>query len=94
MKGFGDELFILPAPDSACYAYAMVNRQDALYSPGSPEIGPRQLAAEIIFDGTKLPLERRLQNTTTGGMKLTFSPELAKTKLRQFESYRDGSALY
>jgi hypothetical protein len=45
----------------------MVNRQDALYSPGSPEIGRRLLAAEIIFDGTKLAIERRRPKTTTNG---------------------------
>jgi hypothetical protein len=45
----------------------MVNRQDALYSPGSSEIGRRLLAAKIIFDGTKLALERSHPKTTTDG---------------------------
>src|ERR1019366_10151471 len=45
----------------------MVNRQDALYSPRSPEIGRHLLAAEIIFDGTKLPLEPSRPKTTTDG---------------------------
>jgi hypothetical protein len=34
----------------------MDNRQDAPYSPGSPEIGRPPLPAEIIFDGTKLSM--------------------------------------
>src|ERR1039457_6049492 len=58
--------------DLACYAYAMVNRQDASYSPGSPEIGRRQLPAEIISDGTKLPIEQSRPKTTTDGRKLLF----------------------
>src|ERR1039458_8459439 len=45
----------------------MVNRQDALYSPGSPEIGRLLLAAEIVCDGTKLPLEPSRPKTTTDG---------------------------
>ena len=64
---FGDELLSLPPADLACYAYGMVNRQDALYSPGSSEIGRQQFPAEIIFDGTKLPVDRSRPKTTTDG---------------------------
>ena len=67
-----DELFSLTPPDSACYTYAMDNRQDAPYSPGSPKIGRGLLAAEIIFDGTKLPLERSRPKTTTDGINCDF----------------------
>jgi len=70
--GFGDELFSLMPADLACYAYDMDNRQDATYSPGSPEIGRRPLAAEIIFDGTKLPIESNHPKTTTGGVICSF----------------------
>ena len=65
--GFGAELFSLPTADLACYAYAMVNRQDASYSPGSPEIRRRRLTANINFDGTKLAIERSRPKTTTDG---------------------------
>ena len=65
--GFGDELFSLPPPDLACYAYPMVNRQDSPHSPGSPEIARHQLRAEIIFVGTKLALEPSRPKTTTHG---------------------------
>ena len=34
----------------------MDNRQDAPYSPGSPEIGRRQLPTKINFDGTNPPM--------------------------------------
>src|SRR5208283_1010581 len=71
MKG-GDELFSLPLPDLACYAYGMHNRHDAPPSPGSSEIGRCPLHAEIIFDGTKLPIERNRPKTTTGGMNCSF----------------------
>jgi hypothetical protein len=50
----------------------MVNRQDALYSPGSPEIGRHLLAAEIIFDGTKLAIEQSRPKTTTDGRICSF----------------------
>jgi len=51
----------------------MVNRQDAPYSPPrSPEIVRRLLAAEIIFDGTKLALERSRPKTTTNGINCPF----------------------
>jgi hypothetical protein len=74
-RAFGDELFSLPAPDLACYAYAMVNRQDALHSPGSPKIGRGPLPAEKIFDGTKLRLERSRPKTTIYGMNCSFRPD-------------------
>jgi excisionase family DNA binding protein len=45
----------------------MVNRQDIPYSLGSPEIGRAPLPAEIISDGTKLPLESIRPKTTTDG---------------------------
>jgi hypothetical protein len=60
--------FSLPPPDFACYAYAMVNRQDAPHSPGSPEIGRPLRLAEIVFDGTKLAIERSRPKTTTDGV--------------------------
>ena len=41
-----------------------------------PEIRRSPPRTEIIFDGTKLALERRRPKTTTYGMKLLFSPEL------------------
>src|SRR5208283_1752790 len=50
----------------------MVNRQDASYSQVSPEIGRHLLPAEIISDGTKLPIERSRPKTTTDGRKLLF----------------------
>jgi len=62
----------LPPPDLACYAYAMVNRQDVLYSPGSLEIGRPLRLAEIVFDGTKLAIERSRPKTTTEGMNCSF----------------------
>ena len=66
--GLGMNLFSLTAADSACYTYAMVNRQDALYSLGSPEIGRHLLLVEIIFVGTKLAIDRSRPKTTTGGI--------------------------
>ena len=72
MKGFGGELFSLPAPDFACYAYSMVNRQDVPCSPASPAIGRPPLAANINFDGTKLRLEGSRPKTTTNGMNCYF----------------------
>src|ERR1035437_7086096 len=51
----------------------MVNRQDAPCSPASPEIGRGAVPAEIISDGTKLPLERSRPKTTTDGMNCSFS---------------------
>ena len=69
---FGDDLFSLPPADFACYAYAMVNRQDIPHSPGSPEIGRHQFPAEIIFDGTKLPVDRSRPKTTTDGINCSF----------------------
>src|SRR5208337_2337704 len=54
------------------YAYSMVNRQDFPYSLGSPEIRRPPLQAGIIFDGTKLPIERSRPKTTTDGRKLLF----------------------
>jgi hypothetical protein len=60
----------------------MVNRQDALYSPGSPEIGRRLLAAEIIFDGTKLAIERSRPKTTTDGMICSFQLFSINRKIR------------
>ena len=67
-----DDLFSLTPPDLVCYAYGMDNRQDAPYSPGSAKIGRGLLAAEIIFDGTKLPLERSRPKTTTDGINCHF----------------------
>ena len=67
-----DEPFSLTPPDSACYTYAMVNRQDVPYSPGSPEIGRHLLLAEIIFDGTKLAIEGSCPKTTTDGINCHF----------------------
>jgi len=64
---FGDELFSLPPADLMCYAYGMDSSQDAPYSPAAPKIGRCPLAAEIIFDGTKLALERIRPKTTTDG---------------------------
>ena len=55
--GLGMNLFSLTPPDLACYAYAMVNRQDVPYLPGSPEFGRHLLLVEIIFVGTKLAIE-------------------------------------
>src|SRR5208283_3909748 len=80
--GFGDELFSLTAADLACYTYPMVNRQDALCSPGSPEIGRPLLLAEIIFDGTKLPIDRSRPKTTTNGINCS--------RLRYRERHFDG----
>ena len=70
--GLGMNYFSLTPADLACYSYAMVNRQDALYSPASPAIGRRPLATEIIFDGTKLALDRGRSKTTTDGMNCSF----------------------
>ena len=50
----------------------MVNRQDALYSPRSPEIERHLLLAEIIFDGTKLAIEGSHPKTTTDGINCDF----------------------
>ena len=86
MKGFGDELFILPAPDSACYAYAMVNRQDSPYLPRSPEIGRRPLPAKIIFDGTKLPLEASPSQNHYGWYELPFSALFDQSESRPSQS--------
>jgi hypothetical protein len=72
--GFGDELFSLTPPDSACYTYPMVNRQDALYSPRSSEIGRHLLLVEIIFGGTKLAIDRSRPNTTTDGINRSSEP--------------------
>jgi hypothetical protein len=77
---FWDELFSLPPPDLVCYAYAMVNRQDVPYSPGSPEIGRGLLPAEIIFDGTKLALEGSRPKTTTNGINCSFRPHSISQK--------------
>ncbi len=71
-------MFSLPPPDSACYAYGMDHRQDAPYSPGSSEIGRLPLAAEIIFYGTKLALERSRPQTTTDGMNWSGSVYLTQ----------------
>jgi hypothetical protein len=65
--GFGDELFSLPPADLACYAYAMVNREDTPRSPRSLAVGRRLPAANINFDGTKLRLEQSRPKTTTDG---------------------------
>src|SRR5208337_948200 len=54
----------------------MVNRQDVPYPPGSPEIGRRPLRVEIIFDGTKLPVEPSRPKTTTDGYCCTLEPAL------------------
>jgi hypothetical protein len=66
-----NEFSLMPA-DLACYSYPMVNRQDTLRSPDSPEIARHRLAVEIISDGTKLPLERRRPKTTTDGRICSF----------------------
>src|SRR5208282_1275828 len=87
----GDELFSLTPADFACYIYAMVNRQDAPYSQVSPEVGRRRLAAEIIFDGTKLPIERSRPKTTTDGRKLLF-PALFDQPKNQNRARRSGRA--
>jgi hypothetical protein len=72
MPDFGDELFSLPPPDSACYAYAMVNRQDGPCSHRLLKVGRRPLTANINFDGTKLPLVGSRLKTTTNGMNCCF----------------------
>jgi hypothetical protein len=41
---------------SACYAHGMRNCQDARDSRGPLAVGRPPVRAEIIFDGTKLPL--------------------------------------
>jgi len=69
---FGDELFSLTPADLVCYAYGMDSRQDAPYSPASPKIGRGLPPAEIIFDGTKLALERIRPKTTTDGIYCSF----------------------
>jgi hypothetical protein len=69
-----DEPFSLTPPDFACYAYPMVNRQDVPYSHRSPKIGRPLRLAEIIFDGTKLAIERSRPKTTTDGMNCSFRP--------------------
>jgi len=50
-----DELFSLTPADLLCYAYAMVNRQDASYSPRSPESGRHLLPAEINLTEQSYP---------------------------------------
>src|ERR1035437_10424983 len=78
----------------------MVNRQDALYSPGSPEIGRPPLSAEIIYDGTKLAIERSRPKTTTDGRicsfqlfsinrKIRIAPRLQVDKMNQRAAPRD-----
>ena len=71
----------------------MVNRQDSPYSPGSPEIGRRRLAAEIIFDGTKLPIERSRPKTTTDGRKLLFLALFDQSELRPSQAAGRGGRL-
>ncbi len=78
---FGDELFSLPPPDVACYAYAMVNRQDAPYSHGSPKLGRGLLSAEIIFDGTKLALVVEQSQNHYGWYELLFSALFDQSEL-------------
>src|SRR5208337_1342034 len=88
---FGDELFSLTPADLACYTYAMVNRQDVPYSQVSLEIGRPPLAAEIVFDGTKLAIERSRPKTTTDGRKLLF-PALFDQPKNQNRARRSGRA--
>jgi hypothetical protein len=60
----------------------MVNRQDVPYSPGSPKIGRHLLAAKIIFDGTKLAIERSRPKTTTDGRICSFQLFSINRKIR------------
>ncbi|HEY9157531.1 hypothetical protein [Candidatus Binatus sp.] len=76
------ELFGLPPPDLACYAYVMVNRQDIPYSHRSPKLGRGPLSAEIIFDGTKLALAAEPSKTTTNGMICCFQLYSINRKIR------------
>jgi hypothetical protein len=93
--GEGDELFSLPPPDVACYAYAMVNRQDVPYLLPSPEIGRHQPAAEIVFVGTKLAIERSRPKTTTDGMNCSGSMYLTQfRRTRPDQPRRSGTVLY
>jgi len=85
---FRDELFSLPPLDLVCYAYAMVNRQDVPYSPGSPKIGRGLLPAEIIFDGTKLAIEGSRPKTTTIGINCSFRPYSISQKKATITSRR------
>src|ERR1035437_989570 len=68
----------------------MVNRQDALCSPGSPAIGRPLLAAKINFDGTKLPMVAEPSQTTTHGTKLLFSLISDRSESRQSKSNLRG----
>ncbi len=72
MERRGDELFSLPPPDLTCYTYAMANRQDIPYSPGSPEIRWPRLLADIVFDGTKLAIDGRRPKATADGINCPF----------------------
>jgi len=64
----------------------MVNRHDARYSPGSPEIGRLPLNAEIIFDGTKLPLEGQPSQYHNIWYELLFPALFDQSELRQSQS--------
>jgi|GEM_PF-1818110 len=93
--GFGDELFSLTPADFVCYAYDMDNRRNATHSPGSTEIGRRPLAAEIIFDGTKLSIEGRRSQNHYRWYEMHFPPLFDQSESRPSQSdFRGGSAFY
>src|SRR6266852_5268215 len=61
-------------PHSSCYPYAMDNCHDASNSPSSPKIARPPRPAQIIFDGTKLSVDRSRPKTTTYGINHPFQP--------------------
>ena len=72
----------------ACYAQGMRNCQDARYSRGPLTIGRPSVRAEIVFDGTKLPLVVWPFQNHNRWYRVAFSPALD-----QFESLPEQSDL-
>ncbi|MGA7870576.1 MAG: hypothetical protein WCA22_06725, partial [Candidatus Binatus sp.] len=78
--GLGDELFSLTKVHFLCYAYGM--HQDAGYSPRSPSTGRRPPAAEIISDGTKLPMVVKPSEDHNIWYESLFSPVIDRSESR------------
>jgi len=73
---FRDELFSLTPADLLCYPYAMVNRQDATYSPRSPESGRHLLPAEINLTERNYAWWCTRHWIATGGINCLFLDKL------------------
>jgi hypothetical protein len=70
----------------------MVNRQDFLRSPGSPEIAPPLRLTKIIFDGTKLALVRSRPKTTTDGRICPFQlNSISQNRTRRSLTFAPGA---